>query len=102
MRPRSAKLFWLVLVAPAALALVSFSFGHISEKLSSIGMSIGLFDLLIGLISSGYCASWIGERFGKSVGLKAILVIVSFLGLCAVNFMMICMGCAANFVVRMH
>ncbi len=98
-RRRSPTLFWILLVTPAFLALLSFLVGRTSDKTRGLGMAIGLIALPIGLASSLYCSIWLARRFGPSGSLNLLMVFFLLFVLAAVNFVIIGAGCAPNFTI---
>lgn len=89
----SQKLFWLALVSPATLALLSFLVGNVSRD---AGVMVGMGALVAGLIASAYCGFWIANRFCSRSDARVLVGLALMLVLGAVNFFIICAGCAGN------
>lgn len=93
---RSQTLFWIALVAPATLALVSFLLGRSPGNMRDAGVAVGLGGLVVGLWASVYCAVWVVRRFCPRDSTRILLGLVLFVAIGLVNFIIICAGCAAN------
>lgn len=91
--------FWILLLLPSALALLSFLIGQIRDEgnnAAQIGMLIGMIDLAVGLGASIYCGVWLAWRFFKSETARVLLGLLFIFGIGFVNFMIICAGCVPN------
>jgi len=87
----SKTAFWILLVAPAALALGSFLVGYASPQ---SGVVVGFAGLVSGAIAAIYCGCWLGVRFGRTDGARVAITLVLIPAIAAVNFFIVCAGCA--------
>jgi hypothetical protein len=95
----SVRKFWILLISPAAVALLSFALGQISSNLRNAGAAVGAVDLLIGLGASIYCGVWLARRFfTSSSGLRPVFSLIFVFGIGIINFFIICVGCTSNYV----
>ena len=92
----SKIIFWIALIAPAFLALVSFLLAQSSQDLHNAGFSVGFIDLFVDVIASLYCGWWLARRFCKPGPTRALAGVGLFVGITGLNFMLICAGCSGN------
>jgi hypothetical protein len=87
-------LFWIALLAPAVLALLSFLCA--SGGPSDFGVTVGLAGAGAGLVSSVYCGIWLARRFVKPGNARVLfaLAMVALIGI--LNLIIVVAGCAAN------
>jgi len=92
----STTLFWILLVAPAVLGLLSFLAGRSGKEHQDIGITLGLTALPVGLAGSLYCSVWLVRRYSSpgSVNLLAVFGLLVLLG--AVNLFIVAAGCASS------
>ncbi len=101
-RRRSPTLFWILLVAPASLGLLSFVAGHFGDQGRNLGVMIGFVALFLGLAGSLYCSVWLARRFCKPGSLDHLVVLALAVILMGVNFVIIFAGCAPNVLGSIH
>src|SRR5260370_5644589 len=57
--------FWIALLAPAFLALISFLLGQLSQDSKGFAAGVGFVDLFACALTSLYCGVWLARRFCK-------------------------------------
>lgn len=87
-------LFWIVLLAPAALALISFLCA--SSGPNDLGVMVGLIAAPAALISSIYCGIWLSRRFIKPGTGRTLFGLGMALVIGFANLAIVVAGCAAN------
>jgi len=92
----SKVIFWIALIAPAFLALVSFLLGALSQNLRNAGAEVGFVDLFVGGIASLYCGVWLAWRFCKPGVYRFLAGMWLSVGIAFLNFVLIFAGCAGN------
>lgn len=92
---RSKRLFWILLVSPAALALASFVVGQMSFD---AGIIVGMVALFIGAIGSIYCGCWLAKAACKTSAARFFAGAFFILAISVVNFFLIFAGCAHNVI----
>ena len=85
--------FWVILLLPSVLALVSFVAGGAEN---GTGLIPGVLALLVGFVASIFCGIWLAKRFFGSTGLRFLFGLIFVLGIEFVNFMIVCAGCAGK------
>ena len=89
-------LFWILLVAPSAMALMSYSAAQFAHGSNNFGVTIGLGGMVMGVIGAIYCGSWLARRFGRSALSRTFLGLVAIVGIGVVNFFIVAVGCTPN------
>jgi hypothetical protein len=93
---RSLLTFWIMLLAPALLSLLTFSVGTLGKGPNDAAVSIGLVALLAGAIGSVYCGSWLATRFCRPGGGRLLVGVGIVIALGAVNLFMAVAGCVSS------
>jgi len=92
----SKAIFWIALIAPAFLALVSFLLGQLPQDSHNLGFGVGFVDLFVDVIASLYCGWWLARRFCRPGATRVLAGTGMFVGIGILNFIIIFAGCARN------
>ncbi len=85
--------FWLTLLAPATLTILTFAFFR-----SKADADAALIWIICGSIVVGIaCGIMLGRRLGRSLGTKILLSVLFAFLLGAVSFVISCFGCMMAF-----
>lgn len=90
------KVFWILLLAPCFLSLVSFSLGEISEKFRDSAGTVGFIGLIVGAPASIFCGVWLACRLWKDGVARYLGSVVLVVIMAVLNFIIIFAGCARN------
>ena len=92
----SQTVFWLALLSPATLALISFLMGRISDKMAAAAVMVGFAGVAVCAITSIYCGLWLAFRFSNNSGGRFLIGLFFIPAIAAVNLFIIVAGCASN------
>jgi hypothetical protein len=92
----SKVMFWVALLAPAFLALIGFLVGPVSPNLRDLGVGVGFVGLVVDVIISLYCSSWLAKRFWQPGPTRFLVGTGLFFGIAFLNFVLIFAGCMGN------
>lgn len=93
--------FWILLLLPSALALVSFvAFSVGNPNFDTVAFGFGMMALISGFFATIYCGIWLARRFFSSSASRFWFGLIFILGIGLVNFIIIFAGCAGPGLLR--
>lgn len=91
---RGSFLFWVALLAPAAIALAAMAMGGSSRDSRDTLTSIFMVDFFVGAAAAIYCGIWLAMRFCKPGGLRVLAALGLIFVIGILNIIITFVGCA--------